>query len=77
VKLLRTRRLPDGELTADAALAALSPGRALRGPGARSLRIRCGEGAIEAVELQLEGKKAQSARDFWNGYRGPEPLVFE
>ncbi len=77
VKLLRTRRVPDGELAADAGLAALPPGQALRGPGARSLRIRCGEGALEALELQLEGKRAQSARDFWNGYRGPEPLVFE
>jgi methionyl-tRNA formyltransferase len=77
VKLLRTRRLSEDETQADAALPALGPGQALRGPGSKSLRIRCGEGAVEALELQLEGKKAQSARDFWNGYRGPEPLVFE
>lgn len=77
VKLLRTRRLTAEESAADAGLQALSPGQGLRGPGSKSLRIRCGEGAVEALELQLEGKKAQSARDFWNGYRGPEPLVFE
>lgn len=77
VKLLRTRRLTAEEVAADAALAALGTGMALRGPGSKSLRIRCGEGGLEALELQLEGKKAQNARDFWNGYRGPEPLVFE
>lgn len=77
VKLLRTRRLTAEEAAADAGLQALSPGQGLRGPGSESLRICCGEGALEALELQLEGKKAQSARDFWNGYRGPEPLIFE
>ncbi len=38
-----------------------------------TLRVGCGDGtAIEVHELQLEGKKRMSARDFINGYR-PKP----
>lgn len=38
-----------------------------------SLLVGCGEGtALELLEMQLEGKKRMTARDFSNGYR-PQP----
>jgi methionyl-tRNA formyltransferase len=33
------------------------------------LKIGCGEGLLEALEVQLEGKRAMGAADFVNGYR--------
>jgi methionyl-tRNA formyltransferase len=32
------------------------------------LGVYCGQGALEILELQLEGKKAMSAKEFLNGY---------
>lgn len=44
-----------------------------RPPGAivslKPLRVACGEGALELLELQLEGRKRISAADFANGQR--------
>lgn len=34
------------------------------------LAIACGQGALEILELQLEGKKPMSAKEFLNGYPG-------
>ncbi len=50
---LSERSLVSGELLAE---------------GAR-LFIGCGEGALEILEVQLEGKKRMAARDFIHGYR--------
>ena len=36
--------------------------------GKESFTIACGEGAIEVLEVQLEGKKRMSAGDFLRGY---------
>jgi methionyl-tRNA formyltransferase len=33
------------------------------------LKIGCGEGLLQALEVQLEGKRAMPAEDFVNGYR--------
>ncbi|MCX6746194.1 MAG: methionyl-tRNA formyltransferase [Candidatus Parcubacteria bacterium] len=33
-----------------------------------SLAIQCGQGALEILELQLEGKKSMTAKEFLNGY---------
>jgi methionyl-tRNA formyltransferase len=33
------------------------------------LFIGCAEGALEVLEVQLEGKKRMAARDFMHGYR--------
>ena len=33
------------------------------------LKIGCGEGLLQALEVQLEGKRAMAAEDFVNGYR--------
>jgi methionyl-tRNA formyltransferase len=33
------------------------------------LKIGCGEGLLQAMEVQLEGKRAMAAEDFVNGYR--------
>jgi len=38
----------------------------------RQLYVVCGEGAVELLEVQPEGKRRMSARDFLNGYR-PRP----
>lgn len=53
----------------DAALSehSLVPGE-LSGEGDR-LFMGCGRGALEVLELQLEGKKRMAARDFIHGYR--------
>lgn len=39
-----------------------------------ALKIGCGEGLLQALEVQLEGKRAMAAEDFVNGYR---PAVAE
>ncbi len=41
--------------------------------------VACGEGAVEILELQPEGKKKMSAQSYLNGLRGmtPEQLRFE
>jgi methionyl-tRNA formyltransferase len=42
---------------------------ATSGPGVRPWIVRCGEGALELLEVQLEGRKRISAADFANGQR--------
>jgi methionyl-tRNA formyltransferase len=59
VKLLRCR-LADGNG---------APGQVLHG-----LTIACGEGAVEVLEAQREGKRPASARDFLNGIMLPARL---
>ena len=59
VKLLRCR-LADGNG---------APGQVLHG-----LTIACGEGAVEVLEAQREGKRPASARDFLNGITLPARL---
>ena len=61
LKLHRTRMGPELEG---------APGE-LR-PEGRRLFVICGEGTVELVEVQPEGKKVMSALDFLNGYR-PRP----
>lgn len=38
-------------------------------PHRRGLIVACGEGAVELLEVQPEGKRRMSGRDFLNGYR--------
>jgi methionyl-tRNA formyltransferase len=57
------------------------PGAGGRGPGGRIQTLRplvvdCGEGEIELVELQLEGRKRMGAADFVNGQRVAVGEVF-
>ena len=57
------------------------PGAGGQGPGGRirSLRpfvVACGEGELELVELQLEGRKRMGAADFVNGQRVAVDEVF-
>ena len=61
IKLHRTRVVtgPGGE-----------PGEIV--PVRGRLYVACGEGAVEVLELQPEGKRRLAARDFLNGYR-PQP----
>ena len=49
----------------------LAPGPRPRlpAPGPRPLVVRCGAGALELLEVQLEGRKRISAADFANGQR--------
>lgn len=52
--------------------AQVAPGQAV--PGAMTiedgvLKVGCGEGLLEALEVQLEGKRAMAAADFVNGYK--------
>jgi len=46
---------------------AASPGAVL--PLKRRLLVACGSGALEVLELQLEGRKRMTAGDFLNGFR--------
>ena len=41
------------------------------------LSVRCADGWIGVTELQVEGRKAVSARDFYNGLRDAEPQFTE
>ena len=59
VKLLRSR-LAEGQGR---------PGEVLRG-----LTVACGEGAVEVLEAQREGKRPASARDILNGMQLPPVL---
>ena len=58
---------------ADALVRARPPGRALRAPGrfvgVKPLVVACGDGILELLEVQLEGRKRISAADFANGQR--------
>ena len=38
-------------------------------PGLKPWAVACGEGALELIEVQLEGRKRMSASDFANGQR--------
>jgi methionyl-tRNA formyltransferase len=50
-----------------------APGPCLPAPGrissVKPLIVRCGSGALELLEVQLEGRKRISAADFANGQR--------
>ena len=59
VKLLRSR-LAEGQG---------SPGQVLHG-----LTVACGQGAVEVIEAQREGKRPASARDILNGMQLPPVL---
>jgi methionyl-tRNA formyltransferase len=50
-----------------------APGRVLR---LKPLTIACGQGAVELVEVQLEGRKRMAAADFVNGQRVAADEVF-
>ncbi len=43
--------------------------------GLRPLTVKCGEGALELVEVQLEGRKRMAGTDFVNGQRVREGEV--
>lgn len=49
-------------------------GTALRLPDARLVAI-CGEGALELLEVQSEGRKRQGGADWFNGLRASGPVV--
>jgi methionyl-tRNA formyltransferase len=65
VKLLASRIGTPQEVVADAA-----PGTLL-GLNGDALEIACGEGKVQALELQRAGRKPVSARDFHNALRLP------
>ena len=46
-----------------------SPGQVLHG-----LTVACGQGAVEVIEAQREGKRPASARDILNGMQLPPVL---
>jgi methionyl-tRNA formyltransferase len=50
-----------------------APGHVLR---LKPLTVACGEGALEALEVQLEGRKRMAAADFVNGQRVVVDEVF-
>jgi methionyl-tRNA formyltransferase len=65
VKLLRSR-VGAGEQGA----AAATPGTLL-GMEGDALRVACGKGVLQVLELQRAGRKAVAARDFYNALRPP------
>jgi methionyl-tRNA formyltransferase len=57
------------------------PGAGDRGPGGRIVSLRpllvaCGDGELELVEVQMEGRKRMAAADFVNGQRVAVDEVF-
>lgn len=68
LKVFKTERVdPETELKA---------GRAVVVDGDRIL-IGCGDGSLEVLELQLEGKKRMTTKDFLRGYKGEISYVGE
>src|SRR3712207_1846562 len=53
----------------------LPPGQVMQARG-DSLYVLCGVGALEVSEVQLEGRKRVSARDFINGMHVQEGEIF-
>lgn len=43
----------------------------------KPLTVACGEGAVEILELQMEGKKRMNSEDFTRGYRITTEMSFE
>ena len=41
-----------------------------------NLEVKCGNGSLKVLELQLEGKKALKNEEFLNGYK-IKNLIFE
>ena len=60
-----------GEMPAGADPAGV-PGELLISPDRRHLYVRTGDGWLEILELQLEGKKRMTAQALLNGYHFPE-----
>jgi methionyl-tRNA formyltransferase len=58
--------------TADTSVRATGPGHLV---SAKPLVVSCGSGALELIEVQLEGRKRISAADFANGQRLTENEV--
>ena len=48
---------------------------ALQNKSEDELIIECGEGAIQLIEVQREGKKPMSAKDFLNGLQGELKII--
>ncbi len=48
---------------------------ALKNQSEDELLIECGEGAIQLIEVQREGKKPMSAKDFLNGLQGELKII--
>jgi methionyl-tRNA formyltransferase len=53
----------------------LAEGAGLPGQVLHGLTIACGSGAVEVLEVQREGKRPASARDFLNGRAMPGVLA--
>ena len=66
VKVFRSRALPEHSTNGPGIIMASSP----------QLLIGCGEGAIEILELQMEGRKLLSADEFVRGYHLPPGQTF-
>jgi len=69
LKVHRTRVVPDPLLEG-------KPGAIVR-VGEEGLEVATGEGVLELLEVQPEGKRRMSGRDFANGYRVREGEVLE
>lgn len=52
----------------------LAPGQAVRLPDGRVVAA-CGAGILELLEVQPEGRRRQSGRDWFNGLRAAGPVV--
>jgi len=69
VKLLMSR-------VGDSSTAAPAPPGTVLGLVGDGLRVACGQGVLELLQLQRAGRKAVGAREFSNGLRAGSALVF-
>ena len=67
LKIWRTKLLTDS-------VPALAPGHAMRMPDGRIVAA-CGQGALELLEVQPEGRRRQTGADWFNGLRPAGPVV--
>jgi methionyl-tRNA formyltransferase len=71
LKIWRTHAVP-GPVVEPVETSGLVPGTLLPLPGNR-VAVVCGEGLLELLEVQAEGKPRRSGSDWYNGVRGRDP----
>ncbi len=74
LKILRSQ-LPGGESEAEHTERTVGELVVADGPAGQSVAVRCADGLVELVEVQLEGRRAMPARDFVAGLRKRSALI--
>ena len=52
-------------------------GKSIISNGKSSLKVVCGEGELEILEIQMAGKRRMKISEFLLGFRNPEEYIFK